>query len=69
MNDEKKLRAQRRKEYMERDYDPGDVSDFDAARLNAAEYTAYQLGQINRKFDRFVEAIERIAASYPMAKP
>lgn len=33
----------------------------DARAAAAAEYTAYQLGQINRKLDRLIVAIEMIA--------
>jgi hypothetical protein len=35
----------------------------DVRLSRAAEYAAYQLGQINRKLDRLAEAAERIARS------
>jgi hypothetical protein len=56
--------ARRRKMYMAEDFDPGYPSSMplDIRLSRAAEYAAYQLGQINRKLDRLVEA-ERIAGS------
>ena len=57
---------ERRKSYMEQDFDPGHYPSsmpLDIRLSRAAEYAAYQLGQINRKLDRLVEAAERIAGS------
>jgi hypothetical protein len=34
----------------------------------AAEYSAYQLGQMNSNLARLAEAAERIAAQYPAKK-
>jgi hypothetical protein len=56
--------ATRRKSYLEQDFDPGyypSSMPLDIRLSRAAEYAAYQLGQINRKLDRLVEAAERIA--------
>jgi hypothetical protein len=56
----------RRKTYMEQDFDPGyypSSMPLDIRLSRATEYAAYQLGQINRKLDRLVEAAERIAGS------
>jgi hypothetical protein len=58
--------AARRKTYLEQDFDPGyypSSMPLDIRLSLAAEYAAYQLGQINRKLDRLVEAAERIAGS------
>jgi len=58
--------AERRKSCMEQDFDPGyypSSMPLDIRLSRAAEYAAYQLGQINRKLDRLVEAAERIAGS------
>jgi len=41
-----------------------------AERLaEAAEYAAFQLGQINRKLDRLIGAVERLAGSQPDPRP
>lgn len=62
-SDEEAVTA-RRKIYMERDFDPGHSSMPLEIRLAlAAEYVAYQLGQINRKLDRLIEAAEQIGRS------
>jgi hypothetical protein len=64
-NDKEAL-ATRRKSYLEQDFDPGyypSSMPLDIRLSRAAEYAAYQLGQINRKLDRLVEAAERIARS------
>jgi len=58
--------ATRRKGYLEQDFDPGyypSSMPLDIRLSRAAEYAAHQLGQINRKLDRLVEAAERIADS------
>jgi hypothetical protein len=34
----------------------------DMRTAHASEYAAYQLGQISRKLDRLIEAIEKLAA-------
>lgn len=39
---------------------PTHISDRRAA--HAAEYSAYQLGQISKKLDRLIEAIEKLAS-------
>jgi hypothetical protein len=39
---------------------PPHISERRAA--HAAEYSAYQLGQINKKLDRLIEAIEKLAS-------
>jgi len=53
--------ASRRKLYMDQDFDPGHCSmPFDMRLALAAEYAAYQLGQINRKLERLIEAAEQI---------
>ena len=65
-NKDKEAFARRRKMYMDQDFDrgyyPGSMP-LDIRLSRAAEYAAYQLGQINRKLDRLVEAAERIAGS------
>ena len=56
--------ATRRKAYLEQDFDPGYYPSsvpFDIRLALAVEYAAYQLGQINRKLDRLIEAEEQIA--------
>jgi hypothetical protein len=56
----------RRKLYMDQDFDPGHCSmPFDMRLALAAEYAAYQLGQINRKLERLIEAAEQIGGSRP----
>lgn len=65
-NKDKEALATRRKTYMEQDFDPGyypSSMPLDVRLSRAAEYAAYQLGQINRKLERLVEAAERIARS------
>ena len=58
--------ASRRKLYMDQDFDPGHCSmPFDMRLALAAEYAAYQLGQINRKLGRLIEAAEQINGSRP----
>ena len=63
---DKEALATRRRGYLEQDFDPGyypSSMPLDIRLSRAAEYAAYQLGQINRKLDRLVEAAERIADS------
>jgi len=56
----------RRKLYMDQDFDPGHCSmPFDMRLALAAEYAAYQLGQINRKLGWLIEAAEQIGGSRP----
>jgi hypothetical protein len=65
-NKDRETLATRRKTCMEQDFDPGyypSSMPLDIRLSRAAEYAAYQLGQINRKLDRLVEAAERIARS------
>ena len=65
-NKDREAFATRRKTYMEQDFDPGyypSSMPLDVRLSRAAEYAAYQLGQINRNLDRLVEAAERIARS------
>ncbi len=63
-NSDEEASAARRKLYMERDFDPGHSSmPFEIRLALAAEYVAYQLGQINRKLDRLLEAAERTGRS------
>jgi hypothetical protein len=54
--------AQSRKAMMEADFDPGHRPDQvplrDARLADAAEYAAYQLGQINRKLDKLIAALQ-----------
>jgi hypothetical protein len=51
--------ATRRRLYMERDFDPGHSSmPFDMRLTLAAEYAAYQLGQI--KLERLIEVAQLI---------
>ena len=63
--EEKKLRAERRTGYMERDFDPGypasSLPNADLRIANAAEYSAYQLGQINRNLAKLVSILEKKA--------
>jgi len=65
--------ADRRKAYMERDFDPGTSATSmpppEARLASAAEYAAYQLGQINRKLDRLIAATERLAGDQPDPRP
>jgi hypothetical protein len=53
--------------YFEADFSPGLESGQEpAARLaRACEYAAFQLGQMNRKLDRLIAAVERLASSQP----
>ena len=59
--DEQKVMADRRKAMMEGDFNPGYTSTHmppaDVRLATAAEYAAYQLGQINRKLDKLIAAL------------
>lgn len=62
MAESDEVRAETRKALMERDYDPGHAAMPPDKRIaSALEYTAYQMGQINRKLDKLVAAVEVIA--------
>jgi hypothetical protein len=37
---------------------PRELPDADVRSMNALEYAAYQLGQMNRKLDRLIAALE-----------
>jgi hypothetical protein len=54
--------AASRKAIMEADFDPGHTLDHvplrDERLATAAEYAAYQLGQINRKLDKLIAALQ-----------
>ena len=53
--------ADSRKAMMDADFDPGNRPDHvprDARLADAAEYAAYQLGQINRKLDKLIAALQ-----------
>jgi hypothetical protein len=54
---------------MTRDFDPGHSSmPLDMRLALAVEYAAYQLGQINRKLERLIEATEQIGLSGPESR-
>lgn len=57
----------------EADFEPGHLAgqegSTDARLAAAAEYAAFQLGQINRKLDRLTAAVERLAGSQPDPRP
>lgn len=65
--------AEQRKARYEADFDPGHNPDRmpppDARLAAAAEYAAFQLGQINRKLDRLITAAERLAGGQPDPRP
>jgi len=65
--------AQRFRSLMEADssaaLDRSSVPLTDQRSAAAAEYMAYQLGQINRKLDRLIAAAERIANGYANPEP
>lgn len=58
--------AARHKAYMEGDFNPGYTAfatpAADVRLANAAEYAAYQLGQINRNLAKLVEILEKRGA-------
>jgi hypothetical protein len=60
--DDQKVMADRRKAMMEGDFNPGysptHMPQPDVRLATAAEYAAYQLGQINRKLDKLIAALE-----------
>jgi hypothetical protein len=63
--------ATRRKAYLEQDFDPGyypSSMPLDIRLALAAEYAAYQLGQINRKLDRLLVSIAQGARPRMLAK-
>ncbi|MGA8690613.1 MAG: hypothetical protein ACLQF1_01655 [Methyloceanibacter sp.] len=63
---DKEVFVGRRKAYLEQDFDPGyypSSMPLDVRLSRATEYAAYQLGQINRKLDRLIDAAEQIARS------
>lgn len=49
------------KAYYEADFKPDGGIAAENRIATALSYTAYQLGQINRKMDRLIEAIEKTA--------
>ena len=61
--DRDKALADRRKAMWEADYDPGYrpgvMPAADIRLANAADYAAYQLGQINRNLAKLVEILEK----------
>lgn len=62
----KLARAEKFRQLVDKDYNPmNSVPIYGSPGVrsaNAAEYTAYQIGQMNRKLDRLIAAVERIAA-------
>ena len=68
----KAIQEQRKAGY-EADFDPGltpeQMISPEARLAAAAEYAAFQLGQINRKLDRLIVAAERLAGSQPDPRP
>jgi hypothetical protein len=68
-----KTTNERQRARYEADFDPGFTSKrilTPTARLAAAaEYTAFQLGQINRKLDRLTAAVERLVSSQLDPRP
>ena len=58
--EDQKAMAERRKAMMEGDFNPGytHMPQPDVRLATAAEYAAYQLGQINRKLDKLIAALE-----------
>lgn len=71
--DERNQISERRKAIYQADFDPQHVPNKapppDVRLAMAAEYAAFQLGQINRKLDRFIAAAERLAGSQPDPRP
>ncbi len=64
-----RLLNERRKAFYENDFNPPYAPETtpppEARQALAAEYAAFQLGQINRKLDRLIAAFERLAGSQP----
>ena len=62
MNERNKVMAERRKAYMEGDFEPGYTPErtpaADMRLANAAEYAAYQLGQMNRTLQQILKVLE-----------
>ena len=60
-----RLRTQQRKEQYQAEYDPGyragSMPTPDIRLANAADYAAYQLGQINLNLARLVDVLEKRA--------
>jgi hypothetical protein len=58
-----RLHAERRKALYEADYSPGytptNMPGADIRLANAADYAAYQLGQMNRNLARLVDLLEK----------
>jgi hypothetical protein len=58
-----KALAERRRAYMQSDFDPGHrpgaMPTADLRLASAAEYAAFQLGQINRSLARLVALMEK----------
>lgn len=65
INERNRAIAERRKAMMEGDFNPGYTPEAtppaEARLVNAAEYAAYQLGQINRNLARLVAHLEKQA--------
>lgn len=65
--EERDLVEQRDRHRMEAEYKPissaGRGFEADLRVADANEYIAFQLGQINRKMDALIAAIEKLAAS------
>jgi hypothetical protein len=61
-NERNRQLADRRKAMMEGDFNPGYTPEHtpspEARLATAVEYAAYQLGQINRKLDKVIAALE-----------
>jgi hypothetical protein len=73
MEQRNKALEQHRRAGYQTDFDPGLTPERpispEARLAAAAEYAAFQLGQINRKLDRLIEATERLAGSQPDQRP
>jgi hypothetical protein len=54
---ETRIRAQMEADFLPKP-SPDTLSQSDRRMANAAEYIAYHLGQIDRKFDRLIELLE-----------
>ncbi len=63
MDERNKALAERRRAIMEGDFNPGYTPEHtppaEARLVNAAEYAAYQLGQINRNLARLVDHLTK----------
>jgi hypothetical protein len=62
MNERNKAIAERRKAMMEGDFNPGYTPEHtppaEARMVNAVEYAAYQLGQMNRTLQQILKTLE-----------